>query len=65
MINKMIYHVKQEVVEYYEWIESLKSFKNINKYDGMEWERNSFDYIELIHSQDKNKEGLYGMYISW
>ena len=65
MRNLHVYHVNQEVSEYYEWVESLRVYKNISKYEGYKWKRNSYDYRELIHSQDKDRDGLYGYYINW
>lgn len=65
MRNRMVYHVNQQVAEYYKWNIAFKCYQNIDKFEGYDWKVGSFDYIELTHNNEKDKYGLYGNYIKW
>lgn len=65
MRNRKVYHVNQNVFEYYKWNNAFKCYQVVDQYEAGDWSRNSFDYIELIHNNEKDKNGLYGNYIKW
>jgi hypothetical protein len=55
-MNKVIHHINQGVFEYY-----------VNNAPATSEQKNDlrFEYVDLRHNQEKNKQGLYGQYIKW
>ena len=60
MQHRIVKHINQEVTECYEFSETFQEFVNVPATNTNDWPRGSFEYIELRHSMEQNKQGLYG-----
>lgn len=61
MNARMVNHVNQGKVEYYDFHRS-HGWYNVPASEGENWKPSEFDYYELRHSQDM-VNGLYGSHI--
>ncbi len=63
MLHKIVRHIRQEVTEYYEYNQVLLEYISVSIYRSNDWAAGTWEYIELRHSMEPDKAGLYGYLI--